>query len=193
MPQDREIFRSIANKHNIPIISEHTEHFLKEYIITTQPQSIIEIWSAVWFSTTLLWESMNTYNPYWEIISWEISYPHYWQSLLNTNSYKNIRVLLWNFCLYPLGRILKKGNYDLVFIDWRKSETLFYLQNLLPYINNNTHIIIDDVIKFKSKMQDCYDFLDNNKIPYSLHQLDSDDGILVIQESQLLIKALSSL
>ncbi len=193
MYSDRTIFRSNANKHNIPIISEHTESFLKDYIITTQPQSIIEIWSAIGFSTTLLGESMHTYNPYWEIVSWEISYPHYWQSLLNTSAYKNIRVLLWNFCLYPLENILKKVGYDMIFIDWRKSETLFYLQKLLPYIHNNTHIIIDDVIKFKSKMQDCYDFLDNNNIPYTLHQLDSDDGILVIPESQLLIKALSFL
>ena len=81
----------------------------------------------------------------------------------------------------------------MVFIDGRKSETLTYLQKLTNYIHPNTHIIIDDAIKFKEKMKDCYDFLDKNYIKYEIHQLDHDDGVLIIPKSQPLIKALSSL
>ncbi len=81
----------------------------------------------------------------------------------------------------------------MVFIDGRKSETLIYLKKLMPYIHNNTHIIIDDVIKFKEKMQDCYDFLDKNNIEYKIEKIDSDDGILIIPRSQLLIRALCAL
>jgi predicted O-methyltransferase YrrM len=154
---------------------------------------MIEIWSAVWFSTSILWESMCLYNPYGEIVSREISYPHYRQSLINTSSYKNIRVFLWNFCHYPLDNILRKWSYDMIFIDGRKSETLLYLTKLLPYIHQTTRIIIDDVIKFKSKMTDCYDFLDKNNIEYTVHHIDQDDGILIIPESKHLITALSSL
>lgn len=80
----------------------------------------------------------------------------------------------------------------MVFIDGRKSETLQYLQILAPYLQTTTHIIIDDVIKFKSKMQDCYDFLDKNKIHYTVEQLDEDDGILIIPQSGPLLQALSS-
>ena len=81
----------------------------------------------------------------------------------------------------------------MVFIDGRKSETLEYLKILSPYLQTTTHIIIDDVIKFKSKMIDFYNFLDMNKIFYTIEQLDEDDGILVIPQSQHLIQALSSL
>ena len=81
----------------------------------------------------------------------------------------------------------------MVFIDGRKSETLEYLKLLSPYLKTTTHIIIDDAIKFKSKMKDCYDFLDMYNIDYKIEQLDDDDGILLIQESELLLKALSSL
>jgi predicted O-methyltransferase YrrM len=81
----------------------------------------------------------------------------------------------------------------MIFIDGRKSETLIYLKKILPYIHNNTHIIIDDVIKFKEKMLDCYDFLDKSNIEYKIEQLDSDDGILIIPKSQSLIKALCAL
>ena len=193
MNSDRDIFRKFCINHNIPIISYNTEVFLKDYITKHKPNSIIEIWSAVGFSTTLLWKSMLSYNNNWEIISREISYPHYRQALINSKSYKNINIYLWNFCLYELDNILKKWYYDMIFIDGRKSETLTYLKKLLPYIHNNSHIIIDDVIKFKWKMKDCYDFLDKNNISYKLHKLDDDDWILIIQESQSLIKALSFL
>ena len=81
----------------------------------------------------------------------------------------------------------------MVFIDGRKSETLQYLKILAPYLQKTTHIIIDDVIKFKSKMEDCYNFLDSNKISYTIKQLDDDDGILLIPQSEHLITALFSL
>ena len=190
---NRRILRNECLWHNIPIISNDTEIFLKEYIGINRPNSIIEIWSAVWYSTSILWEAMSCYNPYGEIFSWEISYPHYRQSLTNTQSYKNIRILLWNFCNYNCDNLLKKWYFDMVFIDGRKSETLLYLKNLSPYIHQTTHIIIDDVIKFKEKMQDCYDFLDKHNIYYDIYQIDSDDGVLVIPKWWPLIKALSSL
>ena len=189
----RKKLRDSCIQDNIPIISIDTEIFLRNYIIQYQPNSIIEIGSAVWYSTSLLWESMSSYHPYGEIFSWEISYPHYRQSLINTQLYKNIRVLLWNFCHYNCDNILKKWYFDMVFIDGRKSETLLYLKKLSPYIHQTTHIIIDDVIKFKEKMQDCYDFLDKHNIDYNIYQLDNDDGILVIPKWWPLIKALSSL
>jgi len=189
----RITLRESCQNYNIPIISIDTEVFLQNYIKTHKPNSIIEIWSAVGYSTNLLWESMSIYNPYGEIFSWEISYPHYRQALVTTQFYKNIRILLWNFCNYNCDTILKKWYFDMIFIDGRKSETLTYLKKLLPYIHHNTHIIIDDVIKFKEKMQDSYDFLDKNDIEYEIDKLDKDDGILIIPKSQSLIKALSSL
>ena len=81
----------------------------------------------------------------------------------------------------------------MAFIDGRKSETLLYLKILAPYLQKTTHIIIDDVIKFKSKMEDCYNFLDKHNINYTVKQLDEDDGILIIPQSEHLIKALFSL
>ena len=81
----------------------------------------------------------------------------------------------------------------MVFIDGRKSETLLYLKKLSPYLHGTTSIIIDDVIKFKEKMADLYDFLDKNNISYIKKQLDDDDGILIIPQSQHLLQALYAL
>ncbi len=91
---DKESLRETCISHNIPIISRDTEIFLQEYILSHKPKSIIEIGSAVGYSTSVLCETMNTYHPYGEIFSWEISYPHYRQALITTQFYKNIRILL---------------------------------------------------------------------------------------------------
>lgn len=179
--------------HNIPIISIHTENFIKDYLQKHKPKSIIEIGSAVWYSTSILWQTLESYDRQGEIKSREISYPHYRQALQSTSPYKSITIFMGNFCHYNCDMFLKKSYYDMVFIDGRKSETLQYLLILSRYIHPDTHIIIDDVIKFKSKMQDFYDFLDKHHIPYSIEQLDSDDGILIIPQSQQFLQALSSL
>jgi DNA relaxase NicK len=45
-------------------------------------------------------------------------------------------------------------------------------------------IIIDDVLKFKHKMQRFYDYLDANNITYHTVQIDADDGIMLIDLSE---------
>lgn len=188
---NRGEFRKDCMKNEIPIISKATEEFLRWRMIKNKPHSIAEIGSAVWYSTSVLANSMMSYTSYWSIDSREISYPHYRQSVCTTSHYRSVRVFLANICLVPLRSYAK--HYDLLFIDWRKSETLFYLQQRISYINPLGYIIIDDVIKFKEKMQNLYLFLDSNKIEYTVKKLDDDDGILLIQVTQHLIQVLSSL
>ena len=186
--------RSYAQEHAVPIISQNTEYFLKEYISKNNIQHIIEIGSAIGYSTSCCIDEIHQNHKHsGSIISWEISYPHYYQALQNSKSYQGTTLLLWNFCSYPLEKYLQPWYYDMVFIDGRKSETLLYIKLLSPYLKTTTHIIIDDVIKFKSKMQDCYDFLDKYQIHYEIEQLDDDDGILIIPQSESLLTALSSL
>lgn len=185
--------RRYAQTHTIPIISQNTEFFLKNYISDHNIQHIVEIGSAIWYSTSVLKNAIDSHHHSGSIISWEISYPHYYQAIQNTRNYHGIKLLLGNFCHYPVENYLIPEKYDMAFIDGRKSETLLYLKILAPYLQKTTHIIIDDVIKFKSKMEDCYNFLDKNKIHYTVDQLDEDDGVLIIPQSEHLIKALFSL
>lgn len=41
-------------------------------------------------------------------------------------------------------------------------------------------IIIDDVIKFRHKMEDLYNYVEEEKLNYEIIQIDSDDGIMKI-------------
>ncbi|MBP9779885.1 hypothetical protein KBD33_04680, partial [Candidatus Gracilibacteria bacterium] len=74
-----------------------------------------------------------------------------------------------------------------VYIDAMKKEYLQYLLLSLPKMTDQALIVIDDVEKFRDKMEDLYSWLENNKIPYVLEKTDSDDSIMLI-EAQFLPK-----
>jgi predicted O-methyltransferase YrrM len=77
---------------------------------------------------------------------------------------------------------------NLIYIDGRKRDYLSYLLGVINIVAPNATIIFDDVIKFAHKTSSLYEFLAEKQIDYKIHQLDEDDGILVIENagSQLL-------
>ena len=190
---DKESLRIFCKKYDIPLISRETENFLIQQIHLYRPSSIVEIGSAIGYSTTIIANTVSSYTKYGRIDSWEISYPHYWQALLTIRKYtSNTTIYLGNVCHITREKYTTQ-QYDMVFIDGRKSETLLYLKKLRHNIHENTLIIVDDVIKFKNKMTDRYEFLDKYNIEYNIHQLENDDGIITLVVTQSLIQALSSL
>lgn len=191
--EDLSSWRVTCIWQEIPIISNATEKFLWSYLREKQPNHIIEIGGAAWYSTRVLSQIMSIYSPLGTISSREISYPHYHQWCTLPSCEHNSISYLWNFCRYDCSVYLKRWYYDMVFIDGRKSETLLYIQKLIPYLHDTCTIIVDDAIKFKYKMQDCYDWLDNNDISYEEHLLDDDDGILLIPQVWPLLQALCAL
>ncbi len=190
---DKESVRRFCEQYNIPLISKETEDFLIQQIHLYKPASLAEIGSAIWYSTTIIANTVSSYNKYGRVDSREISYPHYWQALLTIEKYaSNTTIYLGNVCHIAREKYTTQ-QYDMVFIDGRKSETLLYLKKLRHNIHENTLIIVDDVIKFKNKMTDRYEFLDKYDIKYQIHQLENDDGIITLVVTQSLIQALSSL
>lgn len=122
------LLRNSALEAKVPIISLNTESFLYEYVSKHHIKHIVEIGSAIGYSTSILADAINSRQG--TIHSREISYPHYYQALKNTQHYKNVTIYLGNVCLYNVDMILQKNTYDLFFIDARKSETLSYLKLL---------------------------------------------------------------
>lgn len=70
---------------------------------------------------------------------------------------------------------------DFAFIDANKSEYDIYLQKILPLMAPHGTILLDDVIKFSTKMEKLYGFLEKMQIKYSKLQLDEDDGVIIIE------------
>lgn len=76
--------------------------------------------------------------------------------------------------------------FDFIFIDAMKREYLDYLLLSLPKMTKDALIVIDDVEKFRSKMENLFAFLEKNSIKYTLVKTDADDSIMLLKKFSIL-------
>lgn len=97
---------------------------------------------------------------------------------------KHIHAIWWDAkAVIPT---LCDGYFDFVFIDAMKREYLDYLLLSLPKMTENALIVIDDVEKFRDKMENLYTFLDEKRIPYTLEKTDTDDSIMILEKNHII-------
>lgn len=187
MSQFLENLRVSAHAYEIPIISSNTESFIRDFLPSLDITYGIEIWSCISYSTSVIAQSIQ--KTWWQLATFEISYPHYQQGLyvIWTLKLNNVTNYYWNFLNIDLDKCLHR-KLDFAFIDGRKSEYHLYLQKIIPFLADNYCIICDDVIKFSKKLTPLYNFLEKNQIKYTIHKLDDDDGIMIIHNDAWLIK-----
>jgi predicted O-methyltransferase YrrM len=80
---------------------------------------------------------------------------------------------------------LRDDYFDMVYIDAMKREYLDYLRLTISKMTPDAIIVIDDVIKFRDKMENLYEYLDSSHVPYTITQTDPDDGIMIIYRSDI--------
>ena len=136
---------------NIPLISKATELFLTNHLQKYKPKVCLEIGSAVAYSTILTAKEISKRNG--QITSFEVSYPAYLEGIQNLKKYE-----VRNSTLYPFNFLkLETSNFlhnkiDFAFIDAQKTQYGNYLMKIWNLLNISSTIIIDDVIKYKSKL-----------------------------------------
>lgn len=64
-----------------------------------------------------------------------------------------------------------------------KREYLDYLLLSLPKMIPEALIVIDDVEKFREKMENLYLYLEECSIPYQIEKTDTDDSIMILRRS----------
>ena len=174
--------KKIWLERNIPNITEQNALYLKKLIAEKNPKHLLEIgtangYSAIQFSTALPdWSTITTIEYAWNAHIEAVE--HFKNCKL-----KNI-VSIWGDAKLVIPT-LADGFYDFVYIDAMKKEYLQYLLLTLPKMTPDARVVIDDVIKFRDKMEDLYDFLDRNHIEYNICSTDPDDGIMIINASSL--------
>lgn len=174
--------RQWCEEHRVPCITPATEHFLRTYIAEKKPQYIAEIGSAVWYSAIAMAQTCATrHGQIWSI---EYSFPDYHRALQHARKYKQYNITFY----YGDGTsidytTLSWKKMNLVYIDGRKRDYLTYLQRAIDIVAPDATIIFDDVIKFAHKTTSLYEFLAEKQIQYTIHQLDEDDGIMVIENA----------
>lgn len=171
--------RQNAEERNIPIMSPQTEMFLTEQLLRYKPTLCVEIGSAIWYSTIFIASLIKEWQG--QLISFEVSYPAYLEALLHIKD-----VQLTNITLYPCSILTNDvtkfvpRKADFFFVDGQKNQYGQYLQDLEPIQAQESQIVIDDVIKFRNKLDWLYEYLEKKQITYQILPMEAGDWIMVI-------------
>lgn len=164
-------------KEEIPNISDENALLLRQLIRVNKTKTMLEIWTANGFSAIQFWIELE--KQWWHLTTIEFSKRSHLQAVKNIEEAKlsdTITAIEWN-ALDVIPKLHEK--FDFIFIDGMKRRTLDFFMLCLEKRALWWVIVVDDVIKFKEKMSDFYEYLDNHGIEYSIIPIDKDDGILL--------------
>ena len=166
----------------MPILSPATEEYIKELIATYTPRSVLEIGTAVGYSSYMISKEIASYGGI--VHTFEIGYRDYLSacySLYQAHAY-NIISYHADFLAVDLSKLgLQK--IEMILVDGRKNQYKDYILKVSDIVAPNGIIVIDDAIKFAHKTTPLYEYLDEMQIEYTVHHLDEDDGIIVIKNA----------
>ncbi len=181
MPDEKflEKLKSYGEANNIPNISRENAQFLRSLIQENWYQKALEIGTANAYSTIHF--ALELEKVSWSITTIEFSQAAYEmaQDNIEDSDLKNITQYFWD--ARDIIPHLEES-YDFIFIDGLKKASLSFLLIVWGKVSPWGIIIIDDVIKFRYKMENLYEYLSTHEIKYTIEHIDSDDGIMIIKK-----------
>ncbi len=167
-------------ENDIPNISLENAIFLRKILKEKQVKNLLEIGTANGFSSINFAYEMRAFDGKITTIDFsEKSHNEAKQNFIDAWVSDMITPLFWN-ALDILPTL--SWPYDFIFIDGMKRRTKDFLELTYDKLESWGTIVIDDVIKFKDKMVWLYEYLEKQNIKYEIIQIDSDDGILIIEK-----------
>ena len=174
--------REYAQSHNIPIISPQTEQILDNLLTTHRPISILEIWSAIGYSTLIMAKYIKHYSLEGIIYSFEISLNAYLHLLSNLNHFHEylpvVKPFNIDFLSYPTKYL---PFFDFIFIDAQKNLYLDFFKKSISHLKQNWIIVIDDIGSFHNKTHNLLKYLKQNKLNFDMLPTEQNDYLLIIK------------
>ena len=181
---------SYASEHNVPIIEKDSIAFIMKYIKANDIKNILEIGSAIGYSTIL----MASVSPDVTVTTIERDETRYMECLKNVKKCgfeQKINVVFQD----ALEVNLNDAKYDMIFIDAAKGQYTKFFEKF-KYFLKDGGVIISDNLKFHghvgksseiesknlrslvSKLEDYIEFLKENK-EFETNFYDVGDGLSV--------------
>ena len=174
-----DLRKSCEDRH-IPLISVQTQDFLISWLERHQPKRVLEIWSAVWYSSIVISQIISKW--WGTLTSFEISYPAYLEALKNIEKAELNNVVVYPFDINEIS--LEKffsQKFDAAFIDAQKSQYGDYLQKIRLHLAPENTLLLDDVIKYQNKLTQLYQFIEKMQINYEIFDTEPGDGVMLIE------------
>ena len=171
---------ALGRLRHIPNISPQNVVYLHGLLCQNQPKNILEIGCANGYSSLRLWQVARTWNA--RITTMDISRPQYLEAAHHFNLCQANIELHFGNALQILPTLTGADAFDFILIDAQKVHTLDFFIRARKLTSPDALIVIDDVVKFKNKMTNFYDYLHAQSIGYDIIQLpDDDDGVMVVR------------
>jgi len=168
-----------CKKRDIPIVSIQTQNILESSLYKHKPKVCMEVWSAVAYSTILIANIIKQRDGI--VYSYEISYPAYLKWIDNIKQSWMNNIVLYPFDVNKVDlRKLVSKDIDWAFIDWQKRQYANYLMKIQNILRTNGTIILDDVIKYRNKLDWLYWYLKKKQIDYNILETELEDWIMII-------------
>jgi predicted O-methyltransferase YrrM len=136
-------------KNDIPIIKTPTKHFIRSIINIKKPSKILEIGSAVGYSSIIIYDEVKKYckNP---IIYTIENYPKRIEKArenFENYGYRDI-VLFKDDASIILNKLVATGDkFDFIFLDAAKAQYPIWLSDIKKLLNKDGLLIADNIFK----------------------------------------------
>lgn len=171
-----------GRERHTPNISPINTAYLQNLLLEHKPRQLLEIGCANGYSTLRFWQVIRAWQA--TITTYEVSMPNIVEAehhFAVTGADADIDLHQGNALVLLAQQ--PAATFDFIFIDARKIYTLDFFVHARRLAAPGALIVIDDVIKFKDKMQNFYDYLDCNHIDYQIELLEDDeDGVMLIRQ-----------
>ena len=176
--------RASCQQRKVPLISPESQSILLKILTTYKPKTCLEIGSAIGYSGIFI---ANTIKQWWgNLTSFEVAYPSYLEAQYHARQTKTTNVKRYPFDLTKIedtSNILPK-QCDFVFIDAQKSQYWIYMEKIQENLSSENIIVLDDIIKYHTKLTWLYEFLDKNQINYEILNSEEWDGMMIIHNAK---------
>ena len=144
----KEIYdKAIAD--DVPIIRRETRDFLQVLLRIIKPETILEVGTAVGYSTLVMAETLSDVlgDEHWHIDTCELDESRIEEATKNfaKSSFDEKISLLKGDAAGTLKRINGK-NYDFIFIDAAKAQYMTYLEEAIRLSHKDTVIVTDNIL-----------------------------------------------
>ncbi len=176
------VLRERNRRKRAPYISDTTSAYLRYLLRIDKPRNLLEVGTCEGYSAIFMARVSAAWDA--QITSFEFSAPSYENACANIQAcglHERVHAQFGDALL--LLPMLPSQRFDFVFIDGEKHSTLEFVLRVWPKLVYGSKIVVDDVLMYRTKMQDFWDWVEESSLPHQVVATEQGDGLMVLTKA----------